>query len=64
MCDQSARQRTAQADFINHSSSQRRMQRLELAELKRSLIASLHDRPSQDPQRDLCGEPAQFFGIH
>jgi hypothetical protein len=55
MCNQGARQRAPQADIINHSGSQRRMERFELAELKRSLIASLRDRPSQDPQRDLRG---------
>jgi hypothetical protein len=55
MCDQGARQRAPQADFINHSGLQHRMQRLELAELKRSLIASKRYRPSQDPQRDLRG---------
>jgi hypothetical protein len=55
MCDQGARQRAPQADFVNHSGLQRRMQRLELAKLKRTLIASPRDCPSQNPQRDLRG---------
>jgi hypothetical protein len=53
MCDQGARQRAPQADVVNHSGLQLRMQRFELAELKRSLIASERDRPSQDSQPDL-----------
>ena len=55
MGDQGACQGAPQTDFVNHGGKQSRMQCLELAKLKRSLIARLHDRPSQDPQRDLRG---------
>jgi hypothetical protein len=55
MGHQGACQGAPQMDFVNHRGTQGCMQRLELAKLKRALITRLHDRPSQDPQRDLRG---------